>query len=382
MPLLKLTSLADSDVVISDVHKSFPQVTLLVDATDQEVTLTGTELEAMGPTLERLRIAEYLTYTIEGSSATPDTLESLIPLSAPQLGPGLAVPMRVRTATTANMAAFTGVSTSLNGLTLVAGNRVLVCAQSTPAQNGIYVVGTVTTGTAPWTRAADMATAAVLPNGTLFMVDAGTTVANRVYKVTNAGTITVGTTSLTFERLLTSAELAAVTNGAGAALVGIEDAATLFTAANVEAALAEVKLLADAAVGVVKRTVTVAHGDLTGAVNGTAQAINIGATLPANARIAYVDMHTFTPFTGGAVSAVSLDIGSSGDVDAIVDGADVLAAAVDGGPSTMTKGIRPNKRFATIGAQLLATFIPDGGNPLVDLTAGAVTIDVYYFVSA
>jgi hypothetical protein len=136
----------------------------------------------------------------------------------------------------------------------------------------------------------------------------------------------------------------------------------------------------DAAVGAVKRTVTVGHADLTDAVNGEAQAINIGATLPANARIIGVDLHDYTPFTGGSASAVALDIGTSGDVDAIIDGADVFAAAVDGGPATIPAGIRPNKTFVSAGAQLLATFTPDGGHTLLALTAGSIIIDVWYLV--
>lgn len=131
-------------------------------------------------------------------------------------------------------------------------------------------------------------------------------------------------------------------------------------------------------VSVQKRTVTVGHADLTNAVNGSSQAINIGAVLPANARIMGVDLRAYTPFTGGATVSVALDIGSSGDVDALVDGADVLAAAVDSGPSTRPAGIRPNKMFATAGAQLIATFIPDGAHALSVLDAGSIIIDVLF----
>lgn len=177
-------------------------------------------------------------------------------------------------------------------------------------------------------------------------------------------------------------DLASTATGKGASTVGIFDNAGLFTATEVESALAEVKAIADAAVGVVKRTVTVGHVDLTNAVNGTAQSINIGATLPANARIAYVDVRALTPFTGGSASAVTLMVGSSGDLDAIIASSDVFAAAVDGGPSTLVRGIRPNKMFVTIGAQLLATFTPDGGHTLDGLTAGSVIVDVWYFVGA
>lgn len=176
-------------------------------------------------------------------------------------------------------------------------------------------------------------------------------------------------------------DLGLTTNAKGASLIGIEDAALQFTAATVEAALAEVKVLADAGMPVLKKTLTVAHGDLTDAVNGEAQAINLDTALPANARIVGVALKLATPFTGGGAASVALDIGTAGDADAIVDGADVLAAAVDGQASTQPSGIAPNKHFAA-GGQLLATFTPDGGAALLGLTAGSLVIDVLYTVLA
>lgn len=175
--------------------------------------------------------------------------------------------------------------------------------------------------------------------------------------------------------------LASTTNGRGASTVAIEDAATLYTATNVEAALAEVKVLVDAGMPVLKKTVTVGHADLTSAVDGAAQAINIGTAMAANARIVGVDMRSHTAFTGGGASALACDVGSSGDIDALVDGADLFAAAVDGGPSTMPLGIRPNKTYAS-STQLIATFTPDGSTNGVDFTAGSVVIDVLYVILA
>ncbi len=128
-----------------------------------------------------------------------------------------------------------------------------------------------------------------------------------------------------------------------------------------------------------KRTVTVAFGDLSaGNSNGASVAVNIGATLPANARITGFVIKLTTPFTGGSASAVTVDIGTSGDADAIVDGANVLAAAVDGMASTMPFGIAPFKHFVSAGAQLIATFAPDGSHQLANLTAGACTIDILF----
>ena len=61
----------------------------------------------------------------------------------------------VRGASTANVANLASFTVANDGITLVAGDRVLLKNQSTVAQNGIYVVGTVGGGTAALTRATD-----------------------------------------------------------------------------------------------------------------------------------------------------------------------------------------------------------------------------------
>jgi len=63
-----------------------------------------------------------------------------------------------------NLAAF---AVSQDGITYAAGDVVLLCKQTTAAQNGPYVVGTVST-TAPLTRPNWWAAAKVIPLGTVF----------------------------------------------------------------------------------------------------------------------------------------------------------------------------------------------------------------------
>jgi hypothetical protein len=146
----------------------------------------------------------------------------------------------VRGALTSNIADLAVFTVANNdGLTYSAGQRILLAGQSTGAQEGIYVVGAVGGGTAALTRAPDWAAAAVVPGGTLVVVDAGTANANTVYMVTNAAGVTVATTDPTFTQLRTAAQLASVASGLGASLIGIQDAGTLITAATVEGALAE-----------------------------------------------------------------------------------------------------------------------------------------------
>jgi hypothetical protein len=125
-----------------------------------------------------------------------------------------------------------------------------------------------------------------------------------------------------------------------------------------------------------KRSVTIGHADLTAAA--TTETENLGAPLPAGSTVLGVNILLPTGFSG-ITGPVTVDIGSAGDVDALVDGAN-LATAVDGNASTRPLGIAPNKYFAS-STQLIATFLSASGN-LVDASAGECTIEVYFTVGA
>jgi hypothetical protein len=126
-----------------------------------------------------------------------------------------------------------------------------------------------------------------------------------------------------------------------------------------------------------RRVVTVGHADLTAAA--VSEAIAIGAPLPANAHILGASIALATPFSGGGATSCVVDIGSTGDADAIVDGSNVFAAAVDGQASTLPAGIAPNKVFSSA-TQLNATFISDVN--VAALSAGSATVEVLFAVIA
>jgi hypothetical protein len=108
----------------------------------------------------------------------------------------------VRVATTANIASLVGgAPDTVDGITLVLGDRVLVKDQSTGAQNGIYTVTTLGTGAnGTWTRATDADAAGELTIGALVPVEVGTANADSLWMLTTDGTITIGTTALTFTK--------------------------------------------------------------------------------------------------------------------------------------------------------------------------------------
>jgi len=82
---------------------------------------------------------------------------------------------------------------TIDGIAVIAGERVLVKNQTTASQNGIYVVNA--TG---WVRASDANTNGELTSGMIVGIEEGTTQANSRWQLTTDGTIIIGTTNLTF----------------------------------------------------------------------------------------------------------------------------------------------------------------------------------------
>ncbi|RIV20790.1 head decoration protein [Fibrisoma montanum] len=99
----------------------------------------------------------------------------------------------VRVATTGNIT-LSGTQT-IDGISVVAGDRVAVIAQSAGAQNGIYVAAS-----GAWSRAADADSAAEVL-GMSFFVSEGTSNGNKVYTMTTDAPITLGTTALVFAQI-------------------------------------------------------------------------------------------------------------------------------------------------------------------------------------
>jgi hypothetical protein len=97
-----------------------------------------------------------------------------------------------RVASTANIALLSGLLV-VDGVTTVAGDRVLVKNQTTGAENGIYVVAA-----GAWTRATDFDGAGEAVTGMIVFVNSGTINSLSQFVITTTGTITIGVTSITF----------------------------------------------------------------------------------------------------------------------------------------------------------------------------------------
>jgi hypothetical protein len=104
---------------------------------------------------------------------------------------GLDVKASVRAATTANIT-LSGEQT-IDGVSVVAGDRVLVKSQSTGSENGIYVVAA-----GSWSRSSDADSDAEVSGGLFTFVEEGSVSADTGWVLTTNNPITVGTTSLAF----------------------------------------------------------------------------------------------------------------------------------------------------------------------------------------
>lgn len=105
----------------------------------------------------------------------------------------------------------TQVAFTPDGIVATAGDRVLVYNQTNAAQNGVYEVTTVGSGSTNWvlTRTTDTDSYGLkdpnaLGNGDAFFISSGNTGAGETYVCNTTGVITFGTTAITFQQISAS----------------------------------------------------------------------------------------------------------------------------------------------------------------------------------
>ena len=114
---------------------------------------------------------------------------------------GLSVKTAVRAATTANIT-LSGTQT-IDGVALIAGDRVLVKNQTTTTQNGVYDVAA-----GAWARSADSDTGPELVNA-FYFVTLGTTLQATGWTQSTPGPITIGSTAIVFNQFSGAADFQA-----------------------------------------------------------------------------------------------------------------------------------------------------------------------------
>jgi hypothetical protein len=93
---------------------------------------------------------------------------------------------------------------TIDGATVLVGNRILLRAQTDSTQNGIYTITAVGSVSAPWqvTRAtdADNSPSGELATGDFCFVTSGSTNISKGFVLSTIGTINIGTTAITYSQ--------------------------------------------------------------------------------------------------------------------------------------------------------------------------------------
>jgi phage-related tail fiber protein len=173
---------------------------------------------------------------------------------------GLDVKDSVRAATTASIT-LSGTQT-VDGVSLVAGDRVLVKDQSTGSANGIYVV--VSGGA--WTRAADFDTSAKVTSGAFTFVEEGTANADSGWVLTTDGAVTLGTTALAFTQFSGAGQ---ITAGAGLTKTGNTLDVGTASASRIVVNADSIDLATAGTAGTYRSVTTDAYGRVTAGTNPT-----------------------------------------------------------------------------------------------------------------
>jgi hypothetical protein len=180
----------------------------------------------------------------------------------------------------------TQVALVVDGVAMSVADRVLVYEQTTQTQNGIYVVTDVGSGSTNWilTRSSDadtyaFASATALGEGSAVFVQEGATGAGETYVCNTVGTITFGTTNITFAQV-SSAQIYSA--GTGLTLTSTQFSITNTGTAGTYGSASQVPVLTTNAQGQVTSVTNTAIAIAAGAVSGLAPSATTDTTNASN----------------------------------------------------------------------------------------------------
>ena len=141
----------------------------------------------------------------------------------------------VRVITLTNITLSGGAPSTVDGVNLVADNRVLVAGQGTGSQNGLYYVQTVGAGSnGTWVRSTDGNETGEIEAGMIVMVTEGDVYKDTQWKLTTNNPIIIGTTPLVFEQNSAFAFGNIYANGTAVLATSVGDSVTLTAGDNIE----------------------------------------------------------------------------------------------------------------------------------------------------
>lgn len=316
---------------VTSVALSLPAI---FSVTGSPVTTSGTLTASLAS-----QTANTVFAAPNGSAGAP-TFRALVAADIPALTlenvPDAWVKRSVKAATTANITL--NAPQTVDGIALIAGDRVLVKDQTTASQNGIYVVQA-----AAWTRAADANLASELAAAAV-AVDAGTTNGGFTFDTDFKSTDTLDTTAITWNRVLDAGSIKTVN---GTSLVGTGN-------------------LAVGTVTSVGGTGTVSGLTLSGTVTSTGN-LTLGGTLAVTAsNFSSQTANTFLSAPNGAAGVPTFRAIVAADIPTLnqnttgtaANVTGTVAVANGGTGSTTAAGARTNLGATTAGSNLFTLANP------------------------
>lgn len=263
---------------------------------------------------------------------------------------GLDVKASVRAATTADIT-LSGTQT-IDGVVLIADDRVLVKNQSDASENGIYVVAEST-----WARSTDANTSAKVTSGMFTFVTEGTANDNAGFVLTTNDPITLDTTNLVFAQF----------SGAGAIEAGdglTKTGNTIDAVGTADRITVDASSIDIASTYVGQSSITTLGTVTTGTWNGTAIAVANGGT-GATSLTGFLVGNGTSAVTASATIAGSAISGDITGNAANVTGTVAVANGGTGGTTAATA--KTNLGFTTKFAE---------NNPELEPSSGIVTFTV------
>ena len=286
---------------------------------------------------------------------------------------GLDVKESVKAATTANIT-LSGTQT-VDGVSLSVGDRVLVKNQTTSSQNGIYVVAS-----GSWSRAADADADSEVTAGLFTFVEEGTVNADAGFSLTTNGSITVGSTGLTFSQFSGAGN---ITGGDGIQKSGSE--LSIDAKANGGLVIESSELAVDLGASSITGTLAVGDGG-TGATSAANARTNLGVAIGSDVQAHGAILDDLSGLTQAANKGVYFDTGNSAATFDLTAAGRALLDDADAAAQRTTLGLAIGSDVQAYDAELaalagltsaankLAYFTGSGTADLTDLSAYARTL--------
>jgi hypothetical protein len=260
-----------------------------------------------------------------------------------------------RVCTATNITLSGGAPNSVDDISLSKFDRILVKAQSTASQNGIYRVATVGTGSnGTWIRDIDATTNNSISAGSIVYVESGVTCGGKFFYLTTTGSVVIGTTELSFSDLLGSVATTAISNGNSNVSVAANSNVSVFVNGNATA----------------RAVFTSTGANISGTANVTGNA-NVGNLGTATA---IITTGNITTINSGLVQNgnSNVTITTNGNVTVNAVGGERFRLTSTGANITGTANISGNANVGNLGTSgnITAGFFIGNGSQLTGIAGG------------